>query len=84
MNLLINREAHVFIVNLGIYTDISISIHRKNTSWYLGIYKDISIIYRVSQKKRTFRIIILQADTSERPPEPTSHACGLGWIVGLQ
>ena len=42
MNLLTNREAHVFIVNLGSYTDtLSISIHKKNTSWYLGIYKDI-------------------------------------------
>ena len=39
MNLLINRQAHVFIVNLGSYTDIS--IQKKNTSWYLGIYKDI-------------------------------------------
>ena len=37
--------------------------------------------YRVSQKKRTFRIIILQADTSERSP-------GAAWslqarLVGL-
>ena len=40
MNLLINRQAHVFIVNLGSYTDISISIQKKNTSWYLGIYKN--------------------------------------------
>ena len=39
MNLLTNREAHVFIVNLGSYTDIlSISIHKKKTHigiWYL-------------------------------------------------
>ena len=38
----------------------------KKAIWSTG---DRYIIYRVSQKKRTFRIIILQADTSERSPE---------------